>query len=224
MEIVGEGNAVSIGDNIKCAGFIKGNGNTVVIETANAPSSLFLNIEGNDNVVSIRAPHKISDLRISIGSHVAANDTELSIGRMFSSEPGCVFVLGNSRNKLLIGEGCMFSNGITMRCGDAPHLIFDMNTGDYLDRPRALTIGDEVWAGERCYFTKGAGVARGSIVSACSVVTRTFSEPHVVLGGNPAKIIRSGYKWLRNPHMLEKGSIYEASYQSHLRALDDPEA
>lgn len=108
----------------------------------------------------------------------------------------------------------MLSREIVLRGGEMPHLIFDARTGEYLDLASRLLVGDGVWIGERAYLTKQARVSDGSIVAACSVVSRRFDEPQVVISGNPAEIAKSNVKWIRNRGVLVEGSPESISFQS----------
>lgn len=51
-------------------------------------------------------------------------------------------------------------------------------------------IEDNVWIGRQIIFTPGRHIRKGTIVGAGSVVTRDFDE-YSVIGGNPARLIRS---------------------------------
>ena len=51
-------------------------------------------------------------------------------------------------------------------------------------------IGNDVWIGRDVHMTPGRTVADGSIIAMCAVLTKDF-PPYSVVGGNPAKLIRS---------------------------------
>ncbi len=55
---------------------------------------------------------------------------------------------------------------------------------------RPVRIGDNVWIGQRAIITAGRSVASGTVVAAGAVVTHDF-EPVVIIGGNPARVIRN---------------------------------
>lgn len=59
------------------------------------------------------------------------------------------------------------------------------------DRPKEKTIiEDDVWIGNRCFLTPGRHIRKGSIIAACTVLTKDFPE-YSIVGGNPGKYIKS---------------------------------
>ncbi len=209
-------NVCRIGEGVRLEGFIKGQNNNVHIDSPIHECRIDLGISGNNNTIHIRTPFAIKGLNIRIGNHVAAHQAKLNIAEGFSIEGGGNFLLYNSGNTLKIGANCMFSNNVTIRCGDSPHLLFDKDTGEYLDISEGVFIGDHVWVGERVYITKRVSIANESIAAACAVVTKRFEEEHVVLAGNPARIVRRNAQWIRNHSHLQDGSVFKASYQVRL--------
>jgi succinyltransferase-like protein len=55
-----------------------------------------------------------------------------------------------------------------------------------------IEIGDGSWVGARSTIMKGVSLPHDTIVAAGSVVARSVEEPNTVIGGNPAKTIRTG--------------------------------
>lgn len=53
-----------------------------------------------------------------------------------------------------------------------------------------VVIDDDVWIGRDVTIMVGRHIAKGTIVAANSVVTKDF-PPYSIIGGNPAKLIRS---------------------------------
>lgn len=70
--------------------------------------------------------------------------------------------------------------------GDKNGFLSDIKTA--LAEP--IIIEDDVLVGTRCIILKGAKIGARSIVAAGSVVTKSFPSD-VIIGGNPAKIIRN---------------------------------
>jgi maltose O-acetyltransferase len=56
--------------------------------------------------------------------------------------------------------------------------------------PKPVTIGDDVWIGRDVTIMVGKRIESGTIVAACSVLTKNFPE-YSIVGGNPARLIKS---------------------------------
>ena len=194
-----EKNTIMLGENIILTGSITGIGNHIEIEATRRPTALVLMIYGNDNHVKIGRQALLNNLRIDIGSkRWAASETHLTIGDQFSIGGKGRFLLPNSGNRISIGDECMFSNSIIIRGGEYPHLIFDLETGAYLDISDGIFIGNHCWVGEGAYITKGVTIGRDCIVGARSVVTKRFEGNNVVIAGNPARVVKTGVQWVSN--------------------------
>ena len=55
--------------------------------------------------------------------------------------------------------------------------------------PKPVRIGDGAWLASRAVVLPGVTVGEGAIVAAGAVVTRSV-EPHTLVGGVPARLIR----------------------------------
>jgi acetyltransferase-like isoleucine patch superfamily enzyme len=217
----GQNNVVNINSLSMLSGKVSGNNNRIEILSPDVEMHLYIN--GSNNMVQIGTGVRSCRLSAHIGSHVKANNVTLEIGNRSSFEPDCKLYLYNDGNSLRIGEGCMFSNSIIVRTGESPHLIFDDESGAYLDTVGNVTIGDHCWIGERSYITKKVTLAAETIVAACSVVTRQFSEEFTVLAGNPATVKRRGVRWIRNHTQIPQGSKFEVSYKEFLHSHTEGE-
>lgn len=222
LKINGQDNQVRHGRRVQLAGYIEGDGNRIEIADVGEACNLRLEICGNNNLVRIAANATIRGLTVHIGSHIPAHGTSIEIGCNFSISRGGEFHLYNSGNRLCFGDDCLLSFNTVVRCGEIPHLIFDHETGAYLDVTEPVVIGNHVWIGEDVYLGKRAGLADDMIVAARSVVTKRFEQSHSAIGGNPARIIRRAVSWVRNPGLLVPGTPEHASFhaaQARLEAL-----
>lgn len=109
-----------------------------------------------------------------------------------------------------IGYGCEINNGVTI--GDnvmmGPDvLIYTQNhcTAD-LDIPmreqgmkeiEPVYICDDVWIGARVCILPGVTIGRGTIVGACTVVSKDI-PPYSVVVGNPARIVKNRNNQVQN--------------------------
>ncbi|MEI4487865.1 acyltransferase [Frigidibacter sp. MR17.14] len=223
----GTDTVIEVGAKIRIKGRITGNRNRLIVGDAHAASTLTILINGDDNVLELGRGCITKDTYISIGNHVPASGCSVTVGSGTSFEPQCKILAPNHGNIVRIGSNCLISNTITFRAGDSPHLIFDRETGEYLDRTEGLFIGDHVWVGERSYVTKRATVPDGCIVAACAVVTKRFDETNTVLAGNPAKVVKHNVEWVRNRTKIAPGSVHDEALKRFRREVSsrakDPE-
>jgi len=86
-------------------------------------------------------------------------------------------------SNVLIGHGCFFHSG--------NHIFSDLEKPikeqGYKFSP--IIIEDNVWIGAKSIILSGVVIEKGSIVAAGSVVTKSVPQ-NVIVGGNPAKVIR----------------------------------
>lgn len=130
-------------------------------------------------------------------------------GRNINIEHGATFDAGNKikiGNNSGIGVNCHVPNG-TIIGNDVmigPNLyVHDKNHRfDRVDIPmrlqgyteiKPLVIEDDVWIGRDVTIMVGRHISKGTIVAANSVVTKDF-PPYSIIGGNPAKLIKSRLK------------------------------
>lgn len=98
-------------------------------------------------------------------------------------------------NSIVIGEGVLTGKFVTIT--DNSHgKPGDNNDCDLSPIVRTVyskgpvLIGDNVWIGDKATVLPNVKIGKGSIIGANSVVTKDI-PPYSVVGGNPAKIIRT---------------------------------
>jgi acetyltransferase-like isoleucine patch superfamily enzyme len=57
----------------------------------------------------------------------------------------------------------------------------------------AVTIGSNVWIGAKVTILPGVTIPDGTVVAAGAVVTRSISQPDMIVGGVPAQVIKSRF-------------------------------
>lgn len=95
-------------------------------------------------------------------------------------------------NEITFGDDVLLSWGIQIMDTDFHKVIIN----NKLQNPNAkVEIGNHTWIGSRVTINKGVILPDNTIVAAGSVVTKSFVEQNTLIGGVPAKILRSGVKW-----------------------------
>ncbi|MFC4772682.1 chorismate mutase [Enterococcus hermanniensis] len=89
---------------------------------------------------------------------------------------------------ITIGDNCMFGPNVQLYTASHPIEPVKRNSGLELGKP--ITIGDNVWIGGSAVIVPGVTLGDNVVVAAGAVVTKSFPD-NVVLGGNPAQIIKT---------------------------------
>ena len=103
---------------------------------------------------------------------------------------------------ITLGSDCLLSSDIMVRTGDS-HSVLDTN-GKRINRSKDVVLSDHVWVGNRAILLKGSEIGRDSIVASGGIITKAFHTTNVVLGGNPARIIKENINWDSNRIALEE--------------------
>lgn len=147
-------------------------------------------ISGNNN--KIRVGDRV--YMIDANLYIEDDKNEININNR-TSICGRTHLACTEGKKIMIGEHCMFSSDVVLRTGDS-HSIIDLK-GNRINDAKDVIIGDHVWIGNKTIITKGSKISANSIVATGAVVTRTFEDMNIILGGNPAHIIKENINWLQ---------------------------
>ncbi|MEN3324717.1 sugar O-acetyltransferase [Mariniflexile soesokkakense] len=90
--------------------------------------------------------------------------------------------------QVTIGDNCMFGPHVQIYTATHPLEFKARNSGKELGF--SITIGNNVWIGGNATICPGVTLGNNVVVAAGSVVTKNFPD-NVVIGGNPAKIIKT---------------------------------
>lgn len=158
---------------------------------------LFVNISQYNfpyNKVGILAMFKNSELvingdfKIYSGSQVTLYENgKLILGSgSFNSDSkiGC-------RERIEIGNNVIIGDDVSIHDFDG-HTI--ERKGYKESEP--IVIEDNVWIGKRAIILKGVHIGNGSIIAAGAVVNKSF-PPNSLIGGVPAKLLKSNVEWKR---------------------------
>lgn len=98
--------------------------------------------------------------------------------------------------KIIIGKDCLVSYEVDIRCSDS-HAIFDQDKKCRINYAANIEVGNHVWLGAKSMILKGVSIGDGSVIGACSVVTKSVPANSVAVG-SPAKVVRSNIVWTRS--------------------------
>ena len=86
-----------------------------------------------------------------------------------------------------IGENCFMAPGVHIYTATHPLDPIERASGIEFGKP--VTIGDNVWIGGRAIINPGVNIGHNVVVASGAVVTKDVPD-NVVVGGNPARIIK----------------------------------
>lgn len=98
------------------------------------------------------------------------------------TRPGC-YLQGNGG--IYIGNYVHFASNIGIISGN--HDLYDQRKHVL----KEVRIGDYTWIGQGAIILPGVVLGPRTIVGAGSVVTKSFPDGYCVIGGNPAKVIKT---------------------------------
>jgi acetyltransferase-like isoleucine patch superfamily enzyme len=191
---------------------IKGQGNVFNAEGATL-SGVKLDIIGDNNRISIGRGSVLSNVyfRLRGSNHQIEFGENCRISRgavlWLEDHRGILHVGSNTTmaelhiavteadSKVIIGEDCMLANDIDIRTGDS-HSVIDAQTGERLNYARDVIIDRHVWIAPHSVVLKGVNIGENSIIATGAVVTKSCGSG-VIMGGNPAKVIKTGVSWKR---------------------------
>ncbi len=174
---------------------ITGNNNRVEIELPANFVGVSIVIDGDNNKFSLKSTKHRTIRHTTFGLE---GGSEISVGSGLSVYREVNIVAKNGKN-ISIGDECMFAREIMIRNNDG-HIILDRESGEVINPPEDIIIGDNVWIGMRVLIFKGTVIPNGSVVGAGALVNKKFDEENILIAGVPAKKIRSNIEWRREDY------------------------
>lgn len=92
---------------------------------------------------------------------------------------------------VFIGDNVMMGPEVVIYTRNHKHQKDELMINQGYEESKPVFIENDVWIGRRAIIMPGVRIAKGSIVGAGAVVTKS-TEPYSIVGGCPAKII--GYR------------------------------
>lgn len=172
---------------------IYGNNNKIIVDTTDFTKLTDLKIEIHGDNNTLKIGRRVSTGHLSLC--MEDNNNSIILGDCFrgGSHSHFAAIEGTS---IIFGEDCMLSANITIRTGDS-HSIIDAQTRKRINKSMSVCFGSHVWIGNTVLIFKGTNVSDHSIIAGGSVVTGKIFPSNVIIGGNPAKVIKENADWLQ---------------------------
>lgn len=194
-EISGRGNVFEFSGTsafVNCKADVVGNNNHISIADYCSFNNVTFLIRGDNNRI-----HISEGVRFKYGGslHIEDQNCLIQIGGYSTFEQTHIAVT-EPGSQVLIGEDCMFAYDIDVRTGDS-HSIIDANTNERINYAKNISIADHVWVGPHCSILKGVSIRKNCVVATRSVLTKSFLQEGVIIGGSPSQILKENITWDR---------------------------
>ncbi|MEC8418970.1 MAG: sugar O-acetyltransferase [Pseudomonadota bacterium] len=108
----------------------------------------------------------------------------IHVGENFYANFNCVIL---DAAKVTIGDNCMIAPQVGIYTATHPINAEQRATGIEFAKP--ITLGDNCWIGGNAVINPGVTLGNNVVVASGAVVTKSFGD-NVVIGGNPARVIK----------------------------------
>lgn len=159
-------------------------------------------MKGFDQVCYIK--NTVSNPQIEVGDYTYYDDPDDSEG----FERNVLYLFPFVGDKLIIGKFCAIGRSVRFIMNGANHKMDGFSTYPFYifgggweehvpaqdDMPNKgnTVIGNDVWMGYEALVMPGVTIGNGAIVASRSVVTSDVA-PYAIVGGNPARVIKSRF-------------------------------
>lgn len=167
---------------------LSGKGNRLVVSGNGKFRRCVISVRGENNTIEIEDGANISFSNLE----VVGNNCLIHIGKK-TDIGGAYLSAKGEGTRLIIGEHCMFSRNISVMTYDG-HPIFDADTGEILNHPQGISIGNHVWVAANATILKGVTINNNSIVALGSIVTKDVQD-NTIVAGCPAQKIKEKITW-----------------------------
>lgn len=191
--VKGNKNRIEISKNsilINGSLLIKGDHNHLIIKDTNRLRHVKIEIFGNNNEITLND----SVLFYEKGwLCIEGDNCKILIGSRTTLGSADIFC-GENNTKVEIGSDCMFSRDIVLNTSDF-HSIIEQKSGQRINPPKDIRIGDHVWIGNGVSIMKGASIGNDSIIAMKALVSGKTYSNNSILAGLPAKVIKENVTW-----------------------------
>lgn len=126
---------------------------------------------------------------IGIGCFFSAEGGTIEVGKSFSCNTNC-HINASIGGKILLKNNILLGPNVVIRTANhnfhQNHKPINQQGHNYAD----IKIADNVWIGANCVILNDVKIGEGAIIAAGAVVNKDV-EPFTIVGGVPAKMIKS---------------------------------
>ncbi|MDD9271605.1 maltose acetyltransferase domain-containing protein [Paenibacillus sp. GCM10023248] len=109
----------------------------------------------------------------------------IHVGNNFYANFDCVIL---DVCEVRIGENCLLAPGVHIYTATHPLNPLERASGAEFGKP--VTIGNQVWIGGRAVINPGVTIGDNVVIASGAIVTKDIPA-NVVVGGNPAKVLKN---------------------------------
>ena len=113
----------------------------------------------------------------------------IELGKNFYCNKNCHI---RSAEKIKIGDECSLGWNVQINTDDGHAITHD---GKAVKSIGSIEICNHVWITSNTIITKNVNIADGCIVAQGAVVSKSITESKSLVGGVPAKVLRTGIEW-----------------------------
>lgn len=128
----------------------------------------------------------------------------------------CDFLPVTEPELVSIGNDCVISSEVSLITHD--HSINKV-TKEGSNLFGKIVIGNNCFIGQRSILLYGVELADNIIVASGSVVTKSFLENNIIIGGNPAKVISSWEEFRKNSCMAANRNELSGILNGNIKKL-----
>ena len=171
---------------------VKGKGSSVKIGNLCRFRNTVIEVFGNNSTVEIEDSVMVYE-RCYIS--IKGDNCHCVIGNK-TTIGSASFFLEESNTDIHVGIDCMLGRDVCLQTTDF-HSVVDATTGERINYPESVTVGNHVWLGYGVTLGKGVVVSDNSVVGEHALVNKKFMQSNICLAGIPAKIIKENINWSR---------------------------
>lgn len=143
-------------------------------------------------------PAQITEQKAILNGLLGAHGENFHFNQPFRCDYGCNIFIGENffanfnltildEAEVRIGDNCFIGPNVSIYT--ACHPLDAERRNACVEWAEPVTIGNNVWIGGSATILPGVSIGDNVVVGAGAVVTKSFPD-NVVLGGNPAKVIK----------------------------------